>query len=325
VETWVDRVNVRAAVLVDQICAARTVSETVSAEIGQGMADLYRRKLAELYREELPLAILLDSSDLVLHAEGPAARDSKPSLHAVNWIIGQTEKHLRALARSLFDLAEQDAKRLGQALDLRLTGFAPGSIYTGVCLAPPPASLYGEGDQEPIFRTIRDAIRGLPTIPTFVEDEAIAPGIYEAFPDPAKRDANLSAAYNLAPTGKLGIHTMEIFVPGAAPAELSQRERVVIRDALKRPKLHQARPGTFIGEIREIDLDKTRFHLRGTEVGSLRCVLPEITAHTAKPLLGEMVRVEGDYESDPSGRPRLLLVSSITVVKKPAQEPLSLD
>lgn len=320
-ETWVNQINARASILIEQMLVAQKVGEQVSEEIGRGMVDLYRQKLFDLYREELPIAQLLDASDLVLHAEGPDAKESLPSLHAVNWIISNTEKQLRLLSRSLFDLSASHSRRFGQQLDLRLTGFAAGSIYAGVCLAPPAADLHGPGEHEPTFQTVRAAIRKLPIIPTFVEEESMSPGIFDAYPDPAQRDAGMSAAYHLAPTGKMGIHTLEIFAPGEAPSELSQRERVVIREALKRPLLRESRQGAFVGEMREIDLDKTRFHLRGVAgIGSIRCVMREVTAEKARPWLGAKVRVEGEYEMDQEGRPRLLLVSDISPIHEPIQE-----
>ena len=313
----------RAAMVHAQIAAAwEKVRGQVSEEEFFGPKNPYYALLDRLYREDFPLAQIMDTADLVLHAEGPSAQDAKPTLHAINWMVGNAEKQLRTFSRSLFELALRDAKRLGRAMDLRLTGFAPGSIYAGVSLEPPEADLHGPGEEEPVFRVLREAIRKLPLIPTFVEDETISSGIYDAFPDPAQRDAGLLAAYHLAPTGKLGIHTLELFVPGDPPAELSQRERVVLREALKRPVLRTSRHGSFVGEVREIDLDKTRFHLRDVSgFGALRCILPEVTAEKARPLLGSRVRVEGEYDVDPSsGRPRLLVVSSITPLADPVQE-----
>jgi hypothetical protein len=174
-DTWVDRVNFRASLLIDQIVAANRVADIFGQEIGTGMGETYRRKLAELYSEELPLAQLLDTSDLVFHAEGPGAQQGLPNLHAVNWLIGNAEKELRRLARALFDLGELTAKRIANQVDLRLTGFAPtGSMYAGVCVQPPEDTLLEAGVDSSVYLMIRDAIRGMPAIPGFVEDESLS-------------------------------------------------------------------------------------------------------------------------------------------------------
>ncbi|QFY42961.1 hypothetical protein F6R98_10335 [Candidatus Methylospira mobilis] len=285
----------------------------------------YYKLLDQLYAEEYPLARLLENSDLVFHAEGPDTKGYLPSIHAINWLVGGAEKQLRLLAKAIFDLTESSANHLAKNLDIRLTGFAPGSIYAGVKLQPGDGDVFFDGDQEPVFVTVRSAIRQLSIIPGFVDDEGLNAGIYEAMPDPAARDAGLTAAYRLSPTGRLGIHTVELFVPGQKPSELSQRERVVIHDALKKPKLHSKKHGTFTGEFREVDLDKTRFHLRNISgVGTLRCVFPEVTAEAVRPLLGSTVEVTGEYEMDGRGRPRFMLVSSFKRIETAKQEEMSL-
>ena len=312
----------RAALVHEQMALAwERVKHEMSEEEFFGDQNPYYQLLDRLYAEEYPLSVLMASSDLVLHAEGPAAKDAMPDIHAINWLIGSAEKQLRALAKAMFDLSQTARNSLAKSLDLRLTGFAPGSIYAGLRVEPPADSmLYGHGFDEPVFQAIRSAIRQLPIIPSFVREDDLDPGLYEAMPDPAQRDAGLTAAFQLAPTGKLGIHTLEMFVPGEKPSELSQRERVVIRDALKKPVLRKSIVGSFVGELREIDLDKTRFHLRNISgVGSLRCILPEVTAALARPLLGRLVKVDGVYETDETNRPRLMLVESVTSVDRPEQ------
>jgi hypothetical protein len=331
--TWVEQVHARAAIVHEQMAAWHGVGKLEAGQAALQAANLdveamtgpFRALLQRLYTEDLPLARMMDTSDLIFHAEGPSAHDALPSLHAINWLTATAEKQLRALAKALFDLAAPDARRLAQGMDLRLSGFAPGSIYAGIKLEPPEDDALGEGCQEPVFLAVREAIRHLPFIPFYVGAESLDAGIYEAFPDAAQRDAGLTAAYQLAPTGKLGIHTLEMFVPGEAPSGLSQRERVVIREALRRPALQNRKTGRFTGEVREIDLDKTRFHLRNIAgVGALRCVVHGVTADEARALIGSRVTVEGDYEADAQGRPRLMLVSSIVPSPAPEQAPLSM-
>lgn len=315
----------RAAMIHEQMAAAwACVRGEISEQEFFGPDNPYYKLLDRLYAEDYQLSILLEASDLVLHAEGPAAKDAMPTLHAVNWLISSAERQLRTLAKAIFDLSTPNARKIAQGIDLRMTGFAPGSIYAGLKLEPEGDSLFGDPALEPVFVAVRDSIRQLPIIPSFVGDEAIEDGICEAIPDPAQRDAGLFAAFNLSPTGRFGIHTLEIFTPGERPAELSQRERVVIREALKRPRLAKKQSGSFIGELREIDLDRSRFHIRVDQIGILRCVFPNVTADDARPLLGKRVRVSGDYEEDAQGRPRLMLVSDVEVVPMPEQHDLAL-
>jgi len=318
----VEQLHARASIVHDQIMAAKEM-QRLSGIDTSGVYSSYNQLLEKLYSEDLPLARLLDGSDIMLHAEGPSTSDSSPTLHAVNWLCQTAEKQLKSLAKATFDLSNDSAAKLANQLDLRLTGFAPGSIYVGFRLEPPSAQLF-DGEMDPVFTQIKDVITRLSEIPGFVDDESINASINEALPDAAIRDAMLTAALHLAPTGKLGIHTLELSSPQTMQpsTELSQRERVVIREALKRPILLSSTMGTFAGEIREIDLDARRFHLRNVrECGTLRCILPPEYFHEAefKTTLGVFAKVTGRYETDSNGRPRLLIVSSFERLPQPEQ------
>lgn len=321
--TWVEQLHAKASIVHDQIMAAREM-QRLSGVDTSGVSASYRALLEKLYSEDLPLARLLDDSDIMLHAEGPAASDSSPTLHAVNWLCQTAEKQLKSLAKATFDLSNDSANKLVNQLDLRLTGFAPGSIYVGFRLQPPSSTLLIDSDLDPVFTLIRDVITRLSEIPNFIDDESINSSINEALPDAAIRDAMLNAALHLAPTGLLGIHTLELSSPRTRQpsTELSQRERVVIREALKRPILNSPMQGCFVGEIREIDLDARRFHLRNVnECGTLRCILPPEYYRESefKTALGESAKVTGRYETDKNGKPRLLIVSDFERLPTPKQ------
>lgn len=308
--SWVEQVHKRASFIHDQIAAARNVQISSGRDLSR-MIDLLQYKLQGMYEEEMPLAKIYDTSDLVFHAEGPSTATDAPGLHAFNWLCASAEKQLKGLARSIFDLSDRDAKRLANKLDLRFTGFAPGSIYAGFTLHEIPAPM-GVDEPEVIYSTLKFAIRQLPAIPEFIEDERISAGIAELIPDPALRDASLETVFKLSPSGRAGIHSLDISSPDSEVSSLTNRERVVLRDALQKPVSFVKKSGRFVGEVREIDLDSGRFHLRNVPgVGTVRCVLPLLSSEEGQRLLGAQVLVSGEYESDPSGRPRLMFVSGI--------------
>jgi hypothetical protein len=320
---WVDQLQHKAAIVHDQILAAKAMQKSTGVDLSGVIGGFYS-KLSELYSENYPLAHIMDTSDIVLHAEGPAASDTSPALHAFNWLTTLAEKQLIALATATFQLSETSAKKLVKQIDLRITGFAPGSLYAGFKLHEPVGSDLIPEINDPVFLAIRDAIHRLSDIPNYVGDETIKEEIHEAIPDAAIRDALLTAALHLSPTGKIGIHTIELFSPSEQrPATgLSQRERVVLREALKRPRLSLPKRGEFVGEIREIDLDAQRFHLRNVkEFGTLRCFFPEkLQEHETKGMLGRYVRVLGDYEADKNGRPRFMSVIDIQEIRSEEQQ-----
>jgi hypothetical protein len=70
------------------------------------------------------------------------------------------------------------------------------------------------------------------------------------------------------------------------------------------PMMRRPKQGEFLGEVREVDLDAQRFKLK-TRDGVIRCAFAADVKHY-RSLLGSAVRVYGTYETDRSGRPRMI-------------------
>lgn len=326
--TWVDNVHSRAAVLHDQIAVALQVQRSQGVDMG-GFVASCRKLLDELYTDSMPLAGLMDRSDLLFHAEGPGARHHAAFSNAVAWLCEEVARRIRQLAISSLGLSGKAADAAEQDLRVLLNGMAPGSLWAGFSVDSAqrmagPAQL-DLRDAAPAIETMRAVVRTLPMVPRFIGDEKVSEEITEAIVDPQVRDATLMAAYHLAPTGRRGIHTLEISAPGSLDPQstLSSRERTVLREtAVRRPMLKATKSGTFVGQLREVDLDARRFQLRGVpEIGSLRCVLDDLSVEFARKHIGLGVKVSGSYEADAEGRPRLMRVEAI----EPHQEQLRLD
>ena len=274
-------------------------------------------QIDQIARESYPLYQVMSQSDLVFHAEGPGAAQGLPWISALNWLASTAEANLRRLAAAVFDLRGAQGKSLSRKLDLRLSGLAPGSLWMGVKFMPSAGDLLPE-DVHRVSALVAE-IGALPEIIRFIDDEGLRPGLEEASPDPAMRDVQLESLYRFSPTGQRGIHTLEISSIGSGSASLSQRERVVLKEAISRPNTQDSRGGSLVGRLQEADLDKTRMHLRGVEnVGTLRCVMPTFTAAHARAMFGGLVRAEGRYQTDQEGRPRLLFVDRITHIEQKA-------
>lgn len=271
-------------------------------------------KILELSEQHFPLAKVMDDSDLVVHAEGPGASNQLPWLSALNWVTTTTETNIRRLAAAYFDMHGVNGKQLARRLAPRLTGIAPGSLWVGVKLTQLPALPMGKEFDQGL--TLSESLQMLPELIRFIDDEGLRLGIEEAAPDPAMRDISLAALLRFAPTGRRGIHTLELVTQHKGLASLGQRERVVLKEVMDKPSMRAAQAGSFVGQIREADLDKTRLHLRGVnDIGTIRCVVPELTIDQARALLGRHVRAVGHFQTDKHGRPRLLFVERFEAIK----------
>lgn len=326
---WQHQTHRRARVVFEQLQAAlQSAPDDAARE--QFMAqegNPYFALLDKIYGEDYQVARLLDTSDLVVHAEGPELSNAMPALRATSWLCDITNQQLRNLILATMDLSKITKRKASGAINLRLTGLAPGSLYAGFKLLPGHADDLFDPETESAYGDARAAMQGIAQIPTFIDDERLLPDLAEIMPDPAIRDASLMAAYHMAPSGKLGIHTLGLLVPGTPASELGQRERVVLREALHHPLIENWKFGRFVGEIRELDIDKTRFHLRDVpDIGSLRCVVPDgWDRHQVKSIMAEWIAASGRYLMDATGRPRLLYVEQIDVLPRPQQEKIHLD
>lgn len=316
----VNHLHHRATLLLQQIAMAMQAQDAQGVDMSGFIAG-YQRKLQEVYSEELPLAILRDTSDVILHVEGPAARHHAAGSGMVAWLCGEVEKRIRQLGMSAIKTNGRTAECAESDLRVLLNGLAPGSLYLGFSvdsaqrMASNQQALSLHRGETDTMDAIREAVRTLPLVQQFVGDESVSPEISEAISDAQVRDASLMAAYHLSPTGRRGIHTIEISAPGShhIPAAFTNRERVVLREsALRSPVMRKVKSGTFIGELREVDLDAKRFHLRDVPgIGGIRCVLGDLNAETARKLIGHGVKVSGEYEADADGRPRLMRVQTV--------------
>lgn len=264
--------------------------------------------LRELYEQALPLARLMDRSQLVLHAEGPGANHDAPWLPALKWLTDTTHSVLKHLTREWLNTRGVDGRELAKRVDWRIAGMAPGSLWLGVRAEMPQRDLLPR--DAALLQELGDTLAKLPLAGRFIDDEGLRPGVHEAVEDPALLDVVLDGLWRLSPTGKAGIHSLGVSAPEYGQITVSQRERVVLADVLRRPKMERLHEGGFVGEIRLVDLDKSRATLR-TSDGAIRCAIGNIQHDTAREVLGRVVEVFGAYETDKQGRPRMLYVQRI--------------
>lgn len=314
----------RAEILHQQIAHAYAIGRRTKVNTS-GIIATYQSLLATLYGDELPLAQLNDNSDVIFHAEGPGARHHAALSSLVAWLCDQAERRLKQLTAAALHLTGSAGEAASRDLQVLMNGVAPGSLYIGFSLGSavqeqahedgeePPAQLFDSGE---VLGRARLAIGNLVLVPRFVRDANLDAGIADLINDPELRDATLMAAYHLSPTGNRGVHRIEISAPRRSEpaAVFTNRERVVLREtAVRRPMLRKPRQGSFVGELREVDLDAHRFQLRGVpSVGTLRCALDGLSAELARRHIGESVRVTGEYEERADGRPGLMQVAQIT-------------
>lgn len=314
-DTWVNQLHARASIIHGQIAAWMSA---MNSEVGARLTDEQRQAslrplydmLSKLYAEDLPIAQVKDASDLVIHAEGPAAIGSAMQLRAVNWLSSKVKQQLTLLAEAALP-PNNDAQIIAKKIQWNVTGVAPGSIFMGFAIdRPEPLNGFEEADRAALDSIVK-AAQSVPIVPKFMDHGYVDHSLTEALTDPAVRDAAMFAAMRLAPTDSSGLVTVEVASSDGTYGILGQRERIILKETLKSPLLGIKINGSFVGELREIDLDAGRFQLRAVNgVGSLRCAA-NFSHEDARAWLGKTVKVTGVYETDKSGRPRLMRAEHI--------------
>jgi hypothetical protein len=142
--SFTDSSNTAMRMFLENMVGEAFLAKSVGMEVSPSkVVDATLPQVLRIANESLPLARVMDTSDLVLHAEGPGASSDLPWLSALSWLTATAETNLRRLSSALFDLLGADGRTLAKSLDLRLTGLAPGSIWLGVKLMPRPGLAHG--------------------------------------------------------------------------------------------------------------------------------------------------------------------------------------
>jgi len=324
---WQYQTHLRARYLFEQMSEMlkSAPSEEAKEAFLSSADNFYLQKLNEIYTDDFQLAVLMDKSDLMFHAQGDAAHHNSPDLSAINWLTSKAQSCFRSISHSYLSkyLEEKESKTISKNVHFRFNGYAPGSIYLGFSVEPihSHGQLFDSNDAEDPTSNIRDLITNLSNIPKYIINGKVDKrAILEIIDDPAMRDTALRASYQLSPNGKNGIDELSIANHNRDTGLFTQVTKRQFKEAIEDPLSSVSQFGSFEGEIRQIDLDKNRFELRNVPtIGTIRCLLPDSVDGTK--VIGEYCKVSGEYETNKNGRPSLLVVSDI-IVKTPLQQEL---
>ena len=321
---WVEAVEAKARIIHEQLSAARSIAEKNGVSTEDVTAP-YMNLLINLYRDEFAFAQLVDTSDLVTRFIGPAVSGIDPTVAMVTSLCNSLRNQIRGVAKSIVGLSSDENLKWPSNLDLHLSGLTHGSLVVGVSIRQ-PGEYKEKGQQEipdvsqEILESVRGAVRGLATIARHVHEQGIDnDAIQSEFPDPAVRDTVMVAASKLAPSGRRGIEGVAFYgseETGVEAPPLTARSRKTLRQSLTRP-IRVTGEGSFVGVVRAIDLDARRFEIRDVrDIGTIRCMYETDQQELAKQVLDRRIQVAGSYETMENKKPRLIAVTTISVIDR---------
>lgn len=261
----------------------------------------YRDLLESLYERDMPLAKLADTSDLLLHVHGSAASGPSPKVSFLARLLTRTRDQVTSLAK---EVAGITAPRVPASLDMSFAGVAGGSLFLGFS-----ADATSEGD------STRDAIKHLAEACVVVSACGSAKDLAQSIEDPAARDMAIAAVRHLSPSGQMGVSEIEILgkqVVRHTSLTIDTRRRA---RGIMVQRVSEEAPITFVGTVREVDLDASRFEIRNVEgqADDVRCA-HELDEVEVKRFVDKRVRVKGVPEYGPRRVVRLLWVDEVELL-----------
>lgn len=253
---------------------------------------------------------LVERSGMVVRATGKALVDGAASISVVDRLFQVSNKWLRVIA------SEIEGTPWPKGLSMSLAGVAPGSFCFGI---RPPAVLEDAdtmiGGRETGWESMADKAMNIAALVCAAWVREGEDGVRRTVEDPAVRDATLLMLHALSPSARGRVDSLGIDRRGIRSLRpLSREDRARLKEAIK--KIYAPKRGSFIGVVREVDLDAKRFELRKVkDIGAIRCMVADEDALAG--LLGKYVAVFGLYEEDKQGRPRLMKVESIQPLDQP--------
>ena len=299
-EQWVDVTRSHIRDLQDILLAVSKagLDAGASSEGLEAMLAPYRDLIESVYERDMALSRLVDKSDLLLHLHGPAASAPAPRVSVLTKMLTQTRDQVTRLAKHLGGVT---SLHVPAALDMGLVGFASGSLFIG----------FSAGNDETSSLS-RDAVNAIGVASGLVAADAPFADFASELSDPATRDMAVTAVRHLSPSGQIGIREVEVFGRQMTRAvTLSTDTRRAAKKLLSEsPKVASPRV-TFIGTVREADLDAARFEIRNVDGHSevIRCA-HELLEEEVQALMNQRVRVSGVPEYGARGTVRLLWVDS---------------
>jgi hypothetical protein len=189
-------------------------------------------------------------------------------------------------------VATRPRRELRQACDMRVVAFRPGSLRVGLRLPDEPDGGFAANAEKSLGH---QALVTYLNTAAWVSSEADLPEPVQQIEHAQKRRLLINALKPLVPRPRGDVEGVEIsgqWVPDGRTIRLTRAVYHHLVQAVDRTTAEEVE--TYVGHLREIDLDQRTFMLRDVnEVSPLRCTFHDDLLETARGALGRWVRVSG--------------------------------
>lgn len=246
--------------------------------------------VAKVYEQE---------ADIWLRLQGPEIVWGNSPSSVLTSFLDALRKGVQTIAE--YDVTGRASTRphgnIRRAADFQLVTMAPGSLIIGLKIPPayvqPTLPIEGAPAVSP---DIPRALAEFLEVVVWAASAADAPVIEGRLEDAKRRRLILSLAKAFVPRPRGSVENLEIYgrrVPGNARINIDRTAYERIDAAISRTAAQEQQ--TFIGTLREIDLDQKRFELRSIRGGGndVSCEFDEDILETAAAALDHQIKVTG--------------------------------
>jgi len=196
-------------------------------------------------------------------------------------------------------LSTRPTRDLQEACDLQLVALQAGSVRLGLRL-PDGFEEREHPDLTESQRAASGALEEYLEVASWAARADDEQWLSERFTEPAKRKVLLGAIKSLTPGKRSCVNSVTLSgrrVPGLGPVILTRGTKRRLDRALD--LLVETTHATYKGVLREIDLDRRTFLIRGPETKAVvRCSFPQTLSDRAKEALDRLVVVTGTVRRD---------------------------
>lgn len=267
--------------------------------LAEGPLHDLRRITAEI--EDYTGAAAAESAgvELWMRLDGKKARWRDTAASVLATFLESIRKGVQAVAGYNVhkQLSGRPVVEIQKACDFGVVVFQPGSLRIGLT--------FPDDEQQDLFvetptgkvqvaEQARIALGDYVSAIAWAASAEPRSALETTFPDPEKRRVVLRAAKALVPKPAGGVDFVELsgrLVPGGEPLHITAQAGARITGAIEAETLPDEQ---YIGQIREMDLDRRSFKLRNVEdTGEVACKLVDDLGPLEEVYLGKRVRVLG--------------------------------
>jgi hypothetical protein len=238
----------------------------------EGMVQPYKQMIADAYREDIPLATVLDQADLVIGVAGGQIEHGKAPVGVMAELFKEAKTNIGKLVNAI-----AGSPKAGIQPALTFYQFAPGSVYLGFKIQEPNGALLNSESVE----TTREALKVLGLVTRLLDARAPQHSFGEVYPDQTVVDTALEVVREFAPSQKSMYQRVTL---GGTSLSLEEREnsapivvltseyRERVKVALVRSK--ETKPKATKAAVKQVNGAEVTLQVEGNPKGFLDSLQP---------------------------------------------------